>query len=207
MRIASILFAVAVGFLAGCSDEPAPKGREALNTQELQVIDAYRDRAKDNRRWPANVVETMYTAAETRKHIPAKGFFCAERDTLVAMNYKINSWNKSNSSSMMPTLSDVYRSVYGQSVEQSCGVDEVVQPKVVTPKGFKQEQPVVRGNKLTTEMYDKMIESANYCARSKSYMMDATKNKGVLTTDDYDGLMDTVLECKRFELEQTLQQK
>lgn len=207
MRIASIMMAVAVGFLAGCSDDLAPKGRDALNIQELQVIDAYRDRAKDNRRWPTNVIETMYNSAESRKHIPAKGFFCAERDTLIAMNYKITVWNKSNASSMMPTLNDVYRSVYGQTVEQSCGFDEATPVKVVpTPKGFKQEQPVVRGNKLTTEMYDKMIGSANYCARSKAYMMDATKNKGVLTTDDYDGLMDTVLECKRFELEQALQQ-
>ena len=217
----SIFFIFIIGivilFIAASSDEKKDQEAEVdpvslMSTREAKVIEIYGEATTDLGSWPTHVKNDLIEVASRRVSKAQKGFFCDARDAVTAGEYKVRRFNESRSvqgkNGSLKTLPEIYQDIYGETVEQSCGIIVIggKKAKPETPKGFVESQEVVRGNKLTPEMYDKMIQSANYCARSKQFMMNVTKDKGLLTTEDYDGLMDAVLECKRFELEQTLQQ-
>lgn len=198
----AVLLAVTGLTATACSK----KQEGSITHRENQVLNSYNEQLKRVGEWPFNVRQDLLAVA-TNRTTPAKaGFFCDARDVVLAGEYRVKEFNASRSVKIL-SPSDIYLQMYGETVERSCGIIDIrKKDKPETPADFKEVQDVVRGDKLTPEMYDKMIQSANYCARSKQFMMEKTKNKGLLTTEDYDGLMDTVLECKRFELEQTLQQ-
>lgn len=197
-----ILAAIVALTLGACSKKP----EGSISHREHQVLTSYNEQLKRVGEWPLMVRQDLIKIAENRSTPAKAGFFCDARDVVLAGEYRVKEFNVSRSVKIL-SPSDIYFQMYGETVEQSCGIIEIKKKdKPETPADFTEVQDVVRGDKLTPEMYDKMIQSANYCARSKQFMMEKTKNKGLLTTEDYDGLMDTVLECKRFELEQTLQQ-
>lgn len=203
-----IIAVVVIAVLASCNDENNKAKKGTVNQREHQVLTVYSNQVSNLSEKPSGIYNDLAKYAEGRVSVKEKGFFCDGLDLVRATEYRVATFNQ-NAKNPVKSPSTIYEEMYGQTVEASCGIVVIGGKKKTeeTPKNFTPKQEAVRGNKLTPEMYDRMIESANYCARSKAYMMDATKNKGVLTTDDYDGLMDAVLECKRFELEQTLQQK
>lgn len=203
-----VILGVVIIMLASCNDksEKKPEATGHILVREQKVLEIYKEYTESLGMWPIRVRTDLEQYAESRSFAPTRGFFCDAKDLVVAGSYKVKRFNQENNKSLK-SPSEIYEEVYGESVERSCGIIVIGgSKKPETPKDFTEVQDVVRGDKLTPEMYDKMIQSANYCARSKQFMMEKTKNKGLLTTEDYDGLMDTVLECKRFELEQTLQQ-
>lgn len=200
--------------VVGCDSDKVDRqaAEKLMNQQEIQVIDGYRQAIRGRNQYPRNVITELRAFAKTRTEVPTSGFFCDGQDLVRGLDWRIAEWNKSRDETWhLSSMSDYYRAIYkqgmcGEDVQPALDVDAVDAPtKPVTPPDFQEVQPVVRGNKLTPEMYDRMIEVADTCQRSKNYMMEATKNKGILTTTEYDGLMDSVLECKRFELEQKLQ--
>ena len=212
-----LIIGVVILFIASCSEEKKDQEAEVdpvsmMSTREAKVIEIYGEATTDLGAWPTNVKNDLIEVSSRRVSKAQKGFFCDARDSVTAGEYKVRRFNESRriqgKHGSLKTLPEIYQDIYGETVEQSCGIIVIggKKAKPETPSDFKEVQEVVRGDKLTPEMYDNMIQSANYCARSKQFMMNATKDKGLLTTEDYDGLMDTVLECKRFELEQTLQQ-
>lgn len=194
----TLVAAVVVWNLAGCGN----KEKDGIgNTREAEVLKIYSSQVGSLTEKPEYIHRDLVNHSRKRTSVDT-GFFCDDPDLVKATEYRVREFNR-NSKVRVRSPGEIYQEIYGESVSQSCGIADV--PKVEEPE-FTPTQEVVRGDKLTPEMYDRMIESANYCARSKQFMMNVTKDKGLLTTSDYDGLMDAVLECKRFELEQTLQQ-
>lgn len=59
---------------------------------------------------------------------------------------------------------------------------------------------------LSANMYKTLRESVKDCNRAKTKVLDVTQNGGILTVNDYDVIMNEVLKCEAFKLEQELQQ-
>ncbi len=111
----------------------------------------------------------------------------------------------------MTILTDIYQDTYGMTMAQACGFAERTSSPVVVKQAVEvvslAAKDTIKGedtDALTSEMYDKLIESAKTCNRSKNKLLGLTENKEYLTGTDYQDVMSVVMKCKLFELEKEL---
>lgn len=127
------------------------------------------------------------------------GFFCDSLDALKAADFAAANRNRAGTN----TLSGVFETIYKVTPEKACA-------SYVEPKAVVKDVPVVKVNTtpnvLGPDLYDKMIEVANSCGRSRQYLIDLTDKKEYLTQEDYNAVMKSYMSCKKFELEKALQE-
>lgn len=190
--------------LSGCSD---PDGTDYIrqphfNSKEREVYNAYYDQRNASFKYTQFLSEVM-NARTKANNVPA-GFFCDSVDLLQIADYRATKYNDRGNSNGTNTknLSQMYVEIYG---EDPCGFSKSIK----TPKAIAATPVVVpmagKGNVLSPDMYDKLIEAAKSCARSRQHLISVTSEKEYLTQEDYDEVMKSVMSCKKFELESQLQ--
>lgn len=196
--------------LGGCNNPP--DGTEYIrqahfNSEEREVYNAYFDQRFASFKY-TQFLESVFHARTKANNVPS-GFFCDSLDLLKIADYRAKNHNaKGNGSngSDTKTLSAMYSDIYGKTPHERCGKPEPFQ----TPKPIVAAPVVVpmagKGNVLSPEMYDKLIEAAKTCGRSRQHLISLTNEKEYLTQVDYDEVMKSVMSCKKFELESQLQQ-
>ncbi|WFZ78553.1 hypothetical protein MQM1_071 [Aeromonas phage vB_AsaP_MQM1] len=198
MKKIAIIGLLACAALTGCGGDVTISLGSGLTPVEKAVYAAYwkQDGAFDNYR--GFMDETIKRRPESL-NASRTGFFCDSLDALKAADF--GAYNRNDADAQ--TLSKVFEVVYKTTPEKACGV-------YAAPKAVVNDVPVVRVDTtqdvLGPDLYDKMIEVANSCGRSRQYLIDLTAKKEYLTRNDYDAVMKSYMSCKKFELEKALQE-
>ncbi|WMX18606.1 hypothetical protein [Aeromonas phage 1233] len=206
MKKIAIVGLLACAALTGCSGdwtgvEYARKGY--MSTTERSVFDAYWAQTRSDFKY-TNFLKAVHDSRRPvngnnqAARIP-DGFFCEHLDSLRAAEFAAAQGSKGG----FLNLSQTYEAIYGKTPEAACGV-------IKEPKAVVKDVPVVKVDAtpdvLGPDLYDKMIEVANSCGRSRQYLIDLTAKKEYLTKHDYDAVMKSYMSCKKFELEKALQE-
>lgn len=101
------------------------------------------------------------------------------------------------------TLQSVYQEITGKTLDESCGVVPAAIPVARTVQTDR------TGNgepELAPETYGLMIDAAKSCERARISLMSYPSGY-VFTKKDYNKIMNLVNDCKRFELESSINTK
>lgn len=101
------------------------------------------------------------------------------------------------------TVAETFESVTGKSLQQACGVEGAAIPVARTVQTDR------TGNgepELAPETYGLMIDAVKSCERARISLMSYPSGY-VFTKKDYNKIMNLVNDCKRFELESSINGK
>lgn len=102
-----------------------------------------------------------------------------------------------------PTLQMTFREITGKSIEENCGLVPAVIPVART---VQTERTGDGEPELAPETYGLMIDAAKSCERARISLMSYPSGY-VFTKKDYNKIMNLVNDCKRFELESSINSK
>lgn len=189
---------LACAALTGCGTDATVSLGNGFTSTEKAVYAAYwkQGGAVDNYR---GFLESAVKYRDSSLNSTRTGFFCDSLDALKAADFGASKRNAEAAKS----LSGVFEAIYGTTPEKACG-------SYIAPKVIVKDVPVVKVDTtpdvLGPDLYDKMIEVANSCGRSRQYLIDLTDKKEYLTQEDYNAVMKSYMSCKKFELEKALQE-
>lgn len=101
------------------------------------------------------------------------------------------------------TVAETYQSINGKSLREACGIKGTDIPiaRTVDTGRTPNGEP-----ELAPETYGLMIDAAKTCERARISLM-AYPSGYVFTKNDYNKIMNLVNDCKRFELESSINSK
>lgn len=199
--------------LAGCddtlnttNDKRITNIRNTLNAKEFEMLDNYIIHTSRS----LHLYNDMYYALARRNHynddaaskrsddeIP----FCDVIESVIEAEDNIRStyeW----------TMTNQWRSEFGYTLAESCGyehtTDKITENEVVSIVAAAKEQEQNEVDLLSHTEYDYLIEAAMTCERSKNEIMKMTEYGRLLTVSDGEKARRTILECKREQLEKSL---
>lgn len=116
-----------------------------------------------------------------------------------------------NTKAQITKITDVYKSIYGISMETACNISEVpesntqlnaVDAVVISAENtINQKQQSV----LDSKLYDELISVSKSCNIAKNEIQRLVYNKQYLTVDDSDAVISIIARCKAYKLQESLQ--
>lgn len=144
-------------------------------------------------------------AAEKRSKYPEKKMaevkaapFCDLLEDLRVIEYRIKTRSKGAA-----VASESYLDITGKSLAQSCGASSGAIPIART---VQTDRTPAGEPELAPETYGLMIDAVRTCERARISLMSYPSGH-VFTKNDYNKVMNLVNDCKRFELETSINTK
>lgn len=190
--------------LFGCNDAPplSQKGLDRntwLYSTEISYVMTSVDTSPDKTRegfesmWLDFATSAKYkrnlsdAAKEEMRNKP----FCDILPAVRILDFKIK--KKYNNTS---TVQEIFESINGFSLEESCG-------RVVVDKPISRTVIIDNSVEISPETYGQLIESARTCERARNSLLSFPMGH-VFTKEDYNTVMGLINGCKRYELEEAV---
>ncbi len=194
-----MMLMIAIG-LAGCSiDSPESYTHSMMTSEELNILVATLgsvDTSIAEEYYPSLLSSLSFDRKEDHK------WKRPDPDTIPFCGYgKELALDESNhrGDSYVYKLREKFNVAY-PNIEFGDCVDSIHNSAVVPER----DQIAVTGT-ISLALFDELIESARECNRSKTKLLELTEENNLPTVDQYEEIMATVVQCKRFKLEKELQ--
>ena len=200
--------------LVGCKDSVIDNNQDAFTTKEAALFESF---SKSNTLCKGEVNYLYEPALEflrkTRDagrsyNLPGDSIapFCEAVDVIRGVEVGSSKvyFSSCNNRALNPKFTTFYEEVMGFPL-QKCGRTE---PSAQPASDSTFKVTVTPGTvKLSPALYDELISAVKTCRRAENAVLEGFTPNEVLSQKDYDKAISTILECKKFQLEKTLNDK
>lgn len=208
------MFLAAALLLTGCKDSVIDDNQGAFTPKEAALFKAF---ANSNTLCRGEVNYLYDPALEALRKTRDAGIsynlpdssmapFCEAVEVIkgVEVNSDQVYFSSCNSRSLSPKFTTFYEKAMGFPL-QKCGHTE---PSAQPASDSTFKVTVGHGTvKLSPALYDELIAAIKTCRRAENAVLEGFKPNEVLSQNDYDKAITIILDCKKFQLEKTLNDK